>query len=135
MNLSSNRRIVLAIGLVASLVLALLITPLGGLETRTLRDTTPLGFLAVLGVIAGVVVNVASIVLLFRAGRARWAVISAILGMALYLPVLAVDQTGNFSARPAPAAIGSLELVMTVVVIVVLAYALWVYQSRHTIAG
>ncbi len=119
----------LAIGLAVAIVLALLITPLGGQETRGIPTVKLLGFVGVVSLLAGLVLTVVSIALLFRRGRARVASILAIIGSLLFFPVLLTDQTGNFSSLRPPTIITDLELVMFVVVIVVLFLASRVYRE------
>lgn len=128
LKLSRNGKI-LTIGLVVALVLALLVTPLGGLETRSTATVTTLGFIGVISLLTGLVLNVASIVLLFSKGRARTASVLAIIGSILFLPVLFAKQTGNFSSLPAPPGIAGLELAMDVPVIAVLLLASRVYME------
>jgi hypothetical protein len=120
---------IFAIVMVVYLVLDFFLTPFGGLETRTLANTTTTGYATVLLLFVGLALIVASLVSL-AVGPRRSSVL-AIVGALLYFPAFLADQTGQFSASPAPAAIASLEIVQALVAIVIILLAL---QARRETA-
>ncbi len=123
----SDKAKALAIGLVLASALGVILTPLGGLETRSIANTTTLGFIAVALFLIGIILNVVSVALLFR--RPRTAAILAILGLILFVPVIVADRTGLFSSQQAPPAIVDLEVVTAAVLIVGLFLAFRVYRE------
>ncbi len=117
----------LAIGLVLASVLGVVLTPLGGLETRSIANTTTLGYVTVGLFLTGIVLNIVSIVLLFR--KPRSASILASVGLILFFPVIVTDRTGLFSSQEAPPAIAYLEVITAIVLIAVLFLASRVYRD------
>ncbi len=118
-----------AVVMVVYLVLDFFLTPFGGLETRTLANTTTTGYATVGLLFVGLALIIASLVSL--AIGPRRSSILAIVGALLYFPAFLADYTGQFSASPAPSAIASLEIVQALVAIVVILVAL---QSRRDTA-
>ena len=116
----------LAIGLVAALFLGFL---LGGIETRPYSTATTLGLIGIILSTIGVVLNLASIGLLFRKARARIASILAIVGSILFFPILLADQAGLYSSLSLPSGISAVELLMIPVLVVVLFLASRVYRE------
>jgi len=123
----SGRARSLAIGLALAVVLAVLLTPLGGLETRSIADTTAIGLSTIVLFLVGVVLDVASIGALFR--RPRTASILAFIGLILYFPIFIADLTGLWSSKPAPPAIVYLSIITAIVHIGVLFLATRVYRE------
>ena len=118
-----------AVVMVVYLIIDFFLTPFGGLETRTLANTTTTGYATVGLLFVGLALIVASLVSL--AIGPRRSSILAIVGALLYFPAFLADYTGQFSASPAPSAIASLEIVQALVAIVIILVAL---QSRRETA-
>ena len=127
MKLSSNGKI-LAVLLVVFVVCDIFLTPIGGLETRSFANTTSIGYTAVVVLFVGLVVNVISLILLFR--KPRPASMLAVIGSILFFPALIVDQAGLFSSQTAPMAITVLEWVTGVVLVVVIFFASRVHKEN-----
>jgi len=123
----SGRARSLAIGLALAVVLAVLLTPLGGLETRSIAETTALGLGTIVLFLVGLVLDVASVVALFR--RPRTASILAFIGLVLYFPIFIADLTGLWSSKPAPPAIVYLSIITAIVNVGVLFLATRVYRE------
>lgn len=123
----SGRARSLAIGLALAVVLAVLLTPLGGLETRSIAETTAIGLSTVVLFLAGLVLDGASIVALFR--RPRTASMLAFIGLICYFPIFIADLARLWSTRPAPPAIVYLSIITAIVHIVVLFLAARVYRE------
>ena len=123
----SGRARSLAIGLALAVVLAVLLTPLGGLETRSIAETTALGLGTIVLFLVGLVLDVASVVALFR--RPRTASILAFIGLILYFPIFIADSTGLWSSKPAPPAIVYLSIITAIVNVGVLFLATRVYRE------
>jgi hypothetical protein len=124
----SGRSRILLILLVIYVISDLLLTPLGGLETRPPSQVTTLG-LATLGLLfAGLALGVVSSVLLFY--KPRRSPILAIVAGILYFPAFLAEQAGYFSSLRPPIAIETLEIVQTLVSIVMMLAALNVYRQK-----
>jgi len=123
----SGRARSLAIGLPLAVVLAVLLTPLGGLETRSIAETTALGLGTIVLFLVGLVLDVASVGALFR--RPRTASILAFIGLTLYFPIFIADSTGLWSSKPAPPAIVYLSVTTAIVHIGALFLATRVYRE------
>jgi hypothetical protein len=121
----------LVTGLVVALASGLLFTPLGPseYETRSAPSVTPIGGNGVDSLLAGLVLSVASIVLLFR--KARAALVLVIVGL-LFFPLLLLDLSRNFSPEPPTPVIADLELVTIGVAMAVLFLASRVYRESTT---
>jgi hypothetical protein len=124
----SGRARSLAIGLVLAVVLAILLTPLGGLETRSIADTTAIGLSTIVLFLVGLVLDVAAIGALFR--RPRTASILAFIGLILYFPIFLADLAGLWSSKPAPPAILYLSIITATVHVGVLFLAARVYREN-----
>lgn len=120
----------LLIGLVVAVALAVLLTPLGGLETRSIADATAVGLSTIALFLVGLVLDFASMVALFR--RPRTASMLAFIGLTLYFPIFIADLTGQWSSRPAPPAIVYLSIVTAIVHVGVLLLATRVYREGLT---
>jgi hypothetical protein len=119
---------ILLVLLVIYILSDILLTPLGGLETRPPALITTLG-LATLGLLfAGLALGVVSIVLLFY--RPRRSPILAIIAGILYFPAFLAEQAGYFSLLRPPIAIETLEIVQALVSIVIIMGALSVYRQK-----
>ena len=127
MKSSGRSRILLSL-LVIYILSDILLTPLGGLETRPPAQVTTLG-LATLGLLfAGLALGVVSLVLLFY--KPRRSPIFAIVAGILYLPAFITEQAGYFSSLRPPIAIETLEIVQAIVSIVTILVALSVYRQK-----
>lgn len=126
MRLSRNAMALVAL-LVVNVVLVFLLTPLG-FESRPSTDLKTVGYIAIGTIFAGLILDVASIALLFR--RVRLAAILAIVGSILFFFPIVGDQTGSFFSLPIPPVINTLEYIFTVVLVVTLFLASRVYRSR-----
>src|ERR1700694_4759929 len=109
--------------LIAYIVLDVLLTPAGQLETRPVADVTVIGFVTLGLLFVGLVLALFSLVLL--CGRSRRAEVLAIVAAALYFPAALVDQTGLFSSLRPPPAIARIELAQAVVALVVIGLGAW----------
>ncbi len=119
---------VLALGaaLASNVVLAILLSPLG-YESRPPTALTIVGYIAIGTVFAGLILDLASIILLFW--RTRLASRLAIIGSIIFVFPNVADQTGSFFSRPIPAVINTLEYVFAVVLVVTLFLASAVYRE------
>ena len=109
----SGRSRILLVLLVIYILSDILLTPLGGLETRPPAQVTTFG-LATLGLLfTGLALGVVSLVLLFY--RPRRSPIFAIVAGILYLPAFITEQAGYFSSLRPPIAIEKLEIVQALV--------------------
>jgi hypothetical protein len=124
---SGRSRILLAL-LVIYILSDVLLTPLGGLETRPPAQVTTLG-LATLGLLfAGLALGVVSLVLLFY--RPRRSPILAIIAGILFFPAFLTEQVGYFSSLRPPIAIETLEIIQAIVSIVIILMALSVHRQK-----
>ena len=124
---SGRLRILLAL-LVIYILSDVLLTPLGGLETRPPAQVTTLG-LATLGLLfAGLTLGVVSLVLLFY--RPRRSPILAIIAGILFFPAFLTEQVGYFSSLRPPIAIETLEIIQAIVSIVMILMALSVHRQK-----
>jgi hypothetical protein len=125
---SSGKSRILLLLLVIYIASDILLTPLGGLETRPPAQITTLG-LAALGLLfAGLALGVISSVLLFYKPR-RSPMIAIVAGI-LYFPAFLTEQAGYFSSLRPPIAIETLEIVQALVSIVIILAALNVYRQK-----
>ena len=124
----SGRGRALAVLLVVYILGDILLTPLGGLETRPSADVTTVGFITVSLFFLGLALAVGSLVLLFY--RPRRLPIVAIVAGILYFPVFIADQSGNFSSVQPPAAIAALEIVQTLVALATIFLASSIYRQK-----
>ncbi len=120
MALSSKAQI-LAVLLVVFVICDILLTPLGGLETRSISNTTTTGFATLAFLFIGLALNVASLITLFR--KPRLAPTLAIIGSICFFPALLADQAGLFSTQQRPIAISYLEIFTGSLLIVVIGLA------------
>jgi len=124
---SGRSKILLSL-LVIYILSDILLTPLGGLETRPPAQVTTLG-LATLGLLfAGLALGVVSLVLLFY--RPRRSPILAFIAGILYFPAFLAEQAGYFSSLRPPIAIETLEIVQALVSIVMILVALTVFRQK-----
>jgi len=128
MKLSRNV-LALAALLVVNVVLVFLLTPLG-FESRPSTDLKTIGYIAIGTIFGGLILDVASIALLFR--RVRLASSLAIVGSILFFFPIVGDQTGSFFSLPIPPVINTLEYIFTVVLLVTLLLASRVYRETVT---
>ncbi len=116
----------LVVALVVNVLLIILLTPLG-FETRPPSDLKPVGIIAIGTIFAGLILDLASIGVLFR--RVRLASMLAVIGSILFLPVIFADQTGSFFSLPIPPTINTLEYIFVVALLVTLFLASKVYRE------
>ncbi len=124
----SGRARILVVLLVVYVLSDILLTPLGGLETRPSADVTTVGFITVSLFFVGLALSVASLVLLFS--KPRTSPIVAIIAGILYFPVFIADQTGYFSSLQPPIAIGVLEIVQALVSLFTIFLASSIHRQR-----
>jgi hypothetical protein len=125
--LSANVR-ALALALVVNVLLVLLLSPLG-FENRPPAALTTVGYVAIGTIFAGVILDLASIALLFR--RVRLGSILAIAGSLLFFFPIVGDQAGFFFSLPIPPVINTLEYIFVVVLLVTLFIAWKVYRDSR----
>ena len=125
MKLSRNV-LALALALVVNVVLVILLTPLG-FETRPATDLKTVGYVAIGTIFAGLILDLASIVLLFS--RVRLASTLAIVASVLFFFPVVGDRTGSFFSVPIPPVIDTLEWIFPVVLLVTLFAASQVYRE------
>ena len=118
----------LAVALVVNVLLVILLSPLG-FETRPPTDLKTVGYIAIGTIFAGLILDLASIILLFR--RVRLASSLAIVGSMLFFIPIVGDQTGSFFSLPIPPVINTLEYVFIVVLLVTLFLAWTVYRESN----
>jgi hypothetical protein len=123
-----NGRSALVVELTASVVLAVLLSPLG-FETRPSADLTLLGLISIGAVAVGSLLDLAAIVLLSR--RVRLASLLALIGSVVFLVPIVTDQAGAFFSLPSPTVISVLEYVFLVVLIVALPLAWSVHRGAE----
>jgi hypothetical protein len=124
---------VLAFILVVYVVLDVLLTPLGRLETRPVAEVTVIGFATLALLFAGLVLALFALNLLYR--RSSRAAAAAIVAAVLYFPAVVADQTGLFSSLRPPAAIAGVELVQAVVAIIVIGLGAWMIRGGSASSG
>src|SRR6266699_3746564 len=105
MKLSTNV-LALAVVLVVNVLLVILLTPLG-FETRPATDLKTVGYIAIGTIFAGLILDLASIALLFR--RVRLASSLAVVGSILFFFPIFGDRIGSFFSLPIPTVINILE--------------------------
>ena len=127
MKLSRNV-LALAVALLVNVLLVILLTPLG-FETRPPTDLKTVGYIAIGTIFAGLILDLASIILLFR--RVRLASSLAIVGSMLFFIPFVGDQTGSFFSLPIPPVINTLDYIFIVVLLVTLFLAWTVYRESN----
>lgn len=126
----SSRSRVLLVLLVIYITSDILLTPLGGLETRNPANVTTLG-LTTLGLLfAGLGLGVVSLILLFYKPR-RSPTLAIIAGI-LFLPAVITEQAGYFSSLRPPIAIETLEIVQAVVSLATILVAASISRQKTT---
>ena len=118
----------LAVALGVNVLLVILLSPLG-FETRPPTDLKTVGYIAIGTIFAGLILDLASIILLFR--RVRLASSLAIVGSILFFFPIFGDRLGSFFSVPIPPAIDILEYVFFVVLLVTLFLASKVYRESN----
>ena len=121
-----NRHMALLVALISSIVLAVLLSPLG-FERRPPADLTLVGYISIGAVAGGVLLDLAAIVLLFR--RPRAAAVVAMMGSVAFLIPTMTDKAGAFFSLPAPPVISVLEYIHLGVLLVTLLLAWTVYRE------
>jgi hypothetical protein len=123
--------VALVVALASSVVLAVLLSPLG-FERRPPTDLTLIGYISIVSVVAGVLLSLAAIVMIIR--RVRLASLLAIVGSIVFLVPNVTDKTGVFFPLPAPPVISALEDVHLVVVLITLVLAWTVFRGSESAA-
>ncbi len=118
----------LAVALVVNVLLVILLSPLG-FETRPPTDLKIVGYIAIGTIFAGTILDLASIILLFR--RVRLASSLAILGSMLFFIPIVGDQFGAFFSVPSPRVIITLEYIFIPVLLVTLFLAWTVHRESN----
>lgn len=123
-----ERRKILAADLALYVVLGILLTPAGQLETRSATKVTVLGIVTLAVFFVGLLGAIFALVFLFR--RSRRAPLLAVIAGVLYFPVMLADRTGNFSSLRPPAAIAGIELVQAIVALAAIGIGFWMLQRN-----
>jgi hypothetical protein len=131
MKLSRNV-LALIVVLVVNVLLVILLSPLG-FETRPPADLKIVGYIAIGTIFAGAILDLASIILLFK--RVRLASILAIVGSILFFVPIVGDQFGAFFSVPSPRVIITLEYIFIPVLLVTLFLASTVYRKSNPSAS
>src|SRR5258706_6523240 len=131
MKLSRNV-LALAVALVVNVLLVIRLSPLG-FETRPPTDLKTAGYIAIGTICAGLILDLASIILLFR--RVRLASSLAIVGSILFFVPIVGNRTGSFFTVPSPPAINTLEYIFIPVLLVTLFLASTVYRESNPSAS
>ena len=118
----------LSVALAVNVVLVILLTPLG-FESRPATDLKTVGYIAIGTIFTGLILDLASIVLLFM--RFRLASGLAIVGSILFFFPIFGDRLGSFFSVPIPPVINILEYVFFVVLLVTLFLAWKVYRESN----
>jgi hypothetical protein len=126
----SRAGLLLAIILVVYVVLDVLLTPLGGFETRDPAKVHVVGFAGLALLFAGLVLSIVAIVLLFR--RSGRAPLFAIVAALLYYPAFLTELSGTFSSLTPPTAIARIELVQAAVAAVAIGLGIWMLRGEPT---
>jgi hypothetical protein len=127
-----NTRKLLILVLVVNVLLVILLSPLG-FETRPPTDLKTAGYIAIGAIFAGFILDLASIILLFR--RVRLASSLAIVGSLLFFIPIVGNKTGSFFSLPSPPVINTLEYIFIPVLLVTLFLASKVYRESNPSAS
>jgi hypothetical protein len=117
----SGRSRILLVLLIIYIISDILLTPVGGLETRDPAKVTLFGLVTLGLLFTGLVLAVVSLVLLFY--KPLRSPILAIVAGILFLPAFVTEQTGYFSSLRAPIAIETLEIIQALVSLVTIILA------------
>jgi hypothetical protein len=126
----SRAGLLLAIIMVVYVVLDVLLTPLGGFETRDPAKVHVIGLAGLALLFVGLVLSIVAIVLLFR--RSGRAPMFAIVAAVLYYPAFLTERTGTFSSLSAPTAINQIESVQAVVALAAIGVGIWMLRGQPT---
>lgn len=121
--------VALVVALVSSIVLAVLLSPLG-FERRPPTDLTFIGYISIGSVALGILLDLIATVMILR--RVGFASLLAIVGSVLFLVPNVTDKMGVFFSLVAPPVISGLEDVHLVVVLVALVLAWIVHRGSHS---
>ncbi len=127
MKLSSRGRVLAGL-LVLYILFDILLTPLGGLETRPSTNVTTVGYVTVSLLFVGLALSLVSLIMLFY--KPRRSPMVAIVAAILYFPAFIADQTGYFSSLQPPNAISVLEIVQAVVALVTIFVASSIHRQK-----
>jgi hypothetical protein len=125
---------VLALGaaLAVNVVVVILLTPLG-FESRPTSDLKTIGYAAIVIIFAGLILALASIVILFW--KTRLASSLAIIYSVIFFFPIVGDRIGAFFSVPIPRVIYALEYVLIVALLVTLFLASMVYRASKPSPG
>jgi len=126
----SRAGLILAIILVVYVVLDILLTPLGGFETRDPAKVHVVGLAGLALLFVGLVLSIVTLVLLLR--RSGRAPMFAIVAAVLYYPAFLTELTGTFSSLSPPTAIARMELVQAVVAAIAIGAGIWMLRGEKT---
>jgi hypothetical protein len=112
------------------IVLNVLLTPLGGFETRDPAKVHVVGLAGLALLFVGLALSIVALVLLFR--RSGRAPMFAIVATLLYYPVFLTELTGTFSSLAPPTAIQRLELVQAIIAAIAIGVGLWMLRGQPT---
>ena len=122
----------LAAVLAVNVVVVILLTPLG-FESRPTSDLKTVGYVAITTIFLGLILFLASIILLFW--KTRLASTLAIISSVLFFFPIVGDRIGSFFSVPVPRVINALEYVLIVVLLVTLFLASTVYRASKPSPG
>lgn len=115
--------------LVVYIIADFALTPLGGLETRSIAKITTVG-LATLGLLfVGLALNVTCLILTLR--HFKRSPVFGIAGSILYFPAAIADQTGQFSTLSPPTGITYVEVIEAIVAIGIIILGVRVLQKKQ----
>jgi hypothetical protein len=124
----SGRSRILLVLLVIYTISDILLTPLGGLETRNPANLTTFG-LATIGLLfTGLALGIVSLLLLFY--KPCKSPILAIIAGILFLPAFFTEQAGYFSSSRPPIAIQTLEIIQTLISLVTIFVAASISRQK-----
>jgi hypothetical protein len=116
----------LAAVLVINVALVIALTPLG-FESRPTSALKAVGFIAIVTIFVGLILDVASIILVFW--KTRSASILAIISSIIFFFPIVGDRLGSFFTLPIPPVIKILEYALIVVLLAILLLASMVLRA------
>lgn len=123
----------LVVLLVVYVIADILLTPLGGLETRPVSKVTTIGFTTVTLLFIGLALNIACLVLTLR--HYKRSPIFGVIGSILYFPAAIADQTGQFSSLAPPTGITYVEIIEGLIAIGIIVLGTLIFQEKPEVAS
>lgn len=123
----------LVVLLVVYVIADILLTPLGGLETRPVSKVTTIGFTTVTLLFIGLALNIACLVLTLR--HYKRSPIFGMIGSILYFPAAIADQTGQFSSLAPPTGITYVEIIEGLIAIGIIVLGTLIFQEKPEVAS